>query len=296
MGITEQRVQLSVVCPISNMSGRLDLLKSWLVQVRLFEIEVFLIHDQQDESTGQELKSLLLELDNPKIYLSEGRFGTAGKARNSVLNKCSGDWICFWDSDDLPDLKNVIKSVNAEFDVIVGGYVEKCPDGQVSNPARLSDEKTSLENVSFQPGLWRMAFKRRSVDGIAFPTFKMGEDQGYLAQIPWYRLKVEFSEENFYTYFNGFENQTTSLGRTRESLVESIDFLVDAVQSSTESSWFIRNLGSRQILTLIKDSSVRVRLKGIRKFARFFNNPSNSVRQCVSLYKLIKYIARNRSK
>ena len=51
-------MELSIIVPISDMAGKLDLLKDWLQETYSECIEVFLIHDKKDEGTSIELKNL----------------------------------------------------------------------------------------------------------------------------------------------------------------------------------------------------------------------------------------------
>jgi glycosyltransferase involved in cell wall biosynthesis len=274
------------------MAGRLNFLESWLNDIEEDTIEVFLVHDVQDEKTSAELQHLLLKQKKPNIIFSEGIFGTAGIARNSVLNLCKGQWVVFWDSDDTPNLENVLSAIDNSFDVIIGEFQIREPNGELRYFPHGHDYKSSIKLMSFQPGLWRIIFRKEAIAGVRFPSFKMGEDQDFLAQINWNKTRIKFEPTTFYTYNVGQFFQTTASKNSRDSLIDSITFLSNLIGSSVGTESFIRNLASRQFFTLIKDSKLRIRIRAVRAFLGLFKSPKNAIRQLSSILVLVSFLVR----
>ena len=274
------------------MADRLSTLAEWLKEVSKKNIEVFLVHDFQDETTGSELRSLVMELNSQNIFLSEGRYGSAGIARNSVLSQCNGQWIAFWDSDDMPNLLNSINSIDDEFDVIVGEFIAKKPNGESKHYSHANSYQSSMTRLSFQPGIWRILFRREIISEIRFPEFKMGEDQDFLAQIRWQEVRVKFSPKIFYTYNIGQDYQTTARGKSRVSLIDSIGFLGNLLESHIGTEFFIRNLATRQFITIFRDVKITLKIKAIRKFWPFIRGSKSLYRQLFSAMSLLNYLFR----
>jgi glycosyltransferase involved in cell wall biosynthesis len=274
------------------MAGRLTFVEAWLAEIPEEKVEVFLVHDVQDENTSDELRSLILKQNNPNIFFSEGIFGTAGQARNSVLNLCNGQWIAFWDSDDVPNLANILKAIDISFDVIIGEFLVQGLNGEHEINRHGDNYKHSLTRLSFQPGIWRILFKKEVITAIRFPSFKMGEDQDFLAQIKWDKAKVKFDSSTFYTYNLGHEFQTTAKVNSRASLIDSLRFLSNLIESDLGTETFIRNLASRQFLTVVKDSNFKLKVSGIITFLIYFKTLKGGLKQIASLVALFSYLAR----
>jgi hypothetical protein len=52
----------AAIVPVTRMSGRLEVMHSWLRKIDSNIIEVILVHDNQDASTGKELNEIIQNL------------------------------------------------------------------------------------------------------------------------------------------------------------------------------------------------------------------------------------------
>lgn len=292
MSASDYSKQLSIICPISDMAGRLGHLNDWLNQVDFNCTQVILVHDKRDEITGYELKSILSEINSPALILKEGIFGTAGGARNSALSSCEGEWICFWDSDDQPNYHLVLNGLDAVHDVIIGEFSIENPAGMIVKVPHGGTQGQSLSRMSFNPGLWRMAFRADVIKNLSFPEIVMGEDQCFLAQLDWNSLKTKFVDEVYYNYFSGWENQTTGRKKSRLPLLASMRFLELLMKQKEGNEEVIRNMASRQFLTLLKSRSVKVRFMAIFEIVKFFGGHSGFLKQLNSFKNLTSYLLR----
>lgn len=281
---------LSIVCPINNMANRLDNLEEWVKELEGSNVEIFLIHDYSDEKTGSQIREIVTKHPKANIIFSEGIFGSAASARNSVLGHCRGTWLAFWDSDDLPKPGRILPWLQSDADVVIGSYVEK----NFSGESTFRENVSSIANLSFQPGIWRILFKRESVADIRFPEVKMGEDQDYLAQIPWKDIRVSFTNEIFYDYFTGNPFQTTAKTNSRNSLLTSIKYLSGLLSKNIGDEDFIRNLIARQSLTILKSSTLLVRLQTISAVLAACRNSSQIRKQSKSYVRLTMFLLKER--
>jgi glycosyltransferase involved in cell wall biosynthesis len=113
---SDKEIFLSVITPVTALANNIDNLSSWLTRISNKPIEVILIHDKSDICTGPQLEKLLLEVNNPNVIYIEGEFGSPGLARNEGLKIASGEWVCFWDGDDIPMLDEIFLLLEKKFD------------------------------------------------------------------------------------------------------------------------------------------------------------------------------------
>ncbi len=293
MSASDYSKQLSIICPISDMAGRLGHLNDWLNQIDFDCTQVILVHDKRDEKTGYELKSIVSKTNSPALILKEGFFGTAGGARNSALSSCEGEWICFWDSDDQPNYHLVLNGLDSVHDVIIGEFSIENPTGMIIKIPHGGNQGQSLSRMSFNPGLWRMAFRADAIKNLSFPEIVMGEDQCFLAQLDWNSLKTKFVDEVYYNYFSGWENQTTGRKKSRLPLLVSMRFLELLLKQKKGNEETIRNMASRQFLTLLKSRGVKVKFMAIFEIVKFFGGNSGFLKQLNSLKDMTIYLLKS---
>jgi glycosyltransferase involved in cell wall biosynthesis len=293
MSASDYSKQLSIICPVSDMAGRLDRLQEWLSQVNFQSTQVIVVHDKRDENTGIELRSIISRINSPGLILKEGFFGTAAGARNSALGNCDGEWICFWDSDDQPNYELVLKGLNSSCDVVIGGFSVVMPTGLNLNILHGINDAQSLSRVSFDPGLWRMVFRAKVIRNLTFPEIVMGEDQCFLAQLNWDTLKTKYTDDVYYNYFSGWENQTTSQGKSRLPLVQSLRILQHLLKEKTGKEEFIRNMASRQILTLFKSHEFKAKSLAVVELTKLVTHPSGFFKQIKSFKDLAFYLLKS---
>jgi len=209
-------VTVSIIVPISNMKGQLSNLRSWINKADS-SIQIVLVHDFKDVETRMEILDLLKENEAPSVVLLEGEYGGPGQARNAGLNFAIGRWICFWDSDDLGDIRalsNLVSTqANVGYDLIVFRYKKINTKGNQLVCTSRSWGKGEINNLihwGSHPGIWRCLFSADFINGLQFPEILMGEDQVYLARVSSMGPHIYFSSEIIYSYFVGREGQLTN--------------------------------------------------------------------------------------
>jgi glycosyltransferase involved in cell wall biosynthesis len=220
--------KLSVVVPVTRMSGRLQKLYQWLPTVDTNLIRVIIVHDSQDGTTGLELIQMISELNlEAKVEFVEGTFLSPGKARNAGLKHATTPWIAFWDSDDLPNpdkfLDQILKADETQSQMVIGNYEEVTPDGKICH--KFVDWAPLELQIALNPGLWRMAFVQLLIENESFVTSKMGEDQIFLAKIFAKRPKIYKSDATLYSYFCDSPTQATKNTFARMEIFNSLSTL-----------------------------------------------------------------------
>jgi glycosyltransferase involved in cell wall biosynthesis len=256
---------LSAVVPVSNMAGRLRNLQSWICESNQSEIEVIIVHDKKDNATGIELANIVKGLNNVEIV--ETNCGNPGEARNLGMSLATGEWICFWDSDDIPIPSvtlEVIKSemITSETDLIVFPYkyVDIPKKLEVTkNRVAIAGVDLNLE-IALDPGIWRYVFRLEGVKATNFPPLMMGEDQVWLARIGIFEKKKVVTNLTNYSYIQGFGPQLTKSKVAIRDIPNASGLILETLMmSSVESKEYLSTLVIRQIITGVK------RLPGFEK-------------------------------
>lgn len=259
-----QNTILSVIVPISSMAERLNLIQDWLKLLEFQPVEVILVHDQNDINTSLELNSLISNHQNNGIIFIEDKIGSPGLARNRGLQVASGDWVVFWDSDDEPNVIEILKiladyETTANFDVIIGQFrVYDCEIKRLL-PERKPD--LSLKAIALNPGLWRMLFRRNIILNLKFNKFRMAEDQNFLSDIKLSERNIKIIKNVFYTYYINNENQLTKNKNAVNEIVSAAAYTFTKIKSSKSiNRSFDCTLFARQIATGIKKGSFLTKL------------------------------------
>jgi glycosyltransferase involved in cell wall biosynthesis len=266
------------------MAGRLQRLEEWLSRVANSPMEVILIHDRQDEVTGPQIQSLLSKISNPKIQLIEDYFGSPGLARNRGIELAKGKWICFWDSDDLPNLGVALSLIDkdsaSKADCLVTNFnsVNEISKEVIAHRLRANFE----DEFSLNPGLWRIYFKYSAIADLRFGSLRMAEDQIFLAEFFSKSRDVEIVSDTTYNYFFG-----ESFHLTKNSSA-----LNDLAPATIESLRILRNLGNKspnliagmfvkQVISGVKYGSLRAKRVVITQYLKSLLTSSKTVRKSV---------------
>ena len=296
--VGKPKAVLSVVTPISKMAGKLENLSEWLHQIRLLPIQAVIVHDIQDEETGPQLDALISELDNPQVILIHKFCGSPGAARNLGLLSATANWICFWDSDDRPRVKEfldmVVTAGELKKSYCAGTYLQITPTSmqhQLLRPTEPFGPKQFLGNL----GIWRMGFNRKLIDGKRFAELRMAEDQYFICSLNLPASDAYISEKPVYEYFSGYGNQLTKSKTALEDLPEVLELILSLSDSSDtiEQKSFVDAVVAQVSLTGIKKASISTRIKIIKILRNLPTSRKRSItkaQQQITAKKLKKFL------
>jgi len=227
-------MDLSIIVPISNMAGKLDLLKEWLQDSFDENIEIFLIHDKKDEATSIELndlKKLIMKVNiRASIYFLECEVNSPGLARNVGLQKAKGKWIIFWDSDDKPNFPVAIRNLR-DLDQSNDIYIfDFNSETLIPNEITKNVCNNSLITMAKSPGIWRFIFSHKFLSETKFKNLKMAEDQIFICELLSKSPKVRFMTESIYTYIKGNEGQLTNNSKAKKDIFIAITQIIGLLE------------------------------------------------------------------
>ena len=292
--IDSDQILLSVIVPVGDMAGRLEFLELWLKQIHNYPMEVILVHDKTFMPVGSDLKELLETVNSSRVILTQGIFGNPGSARNTGLEFANGSWIAFWDSDDIPNVENVLAAVNTsriDDEILVGDFsVFDIKSMRYRNPfVSLS----GINAVAMNPGMWRMIFRKQTIGDTRFPSLKMGEDQVFLSHLNFGLKNLRFFNSIFYQYNIGGASQLTkSVIALRDLPLASEIILGHAKKANRKQTIFDMQLFFRQQITVLKNGDLKLKISTYKFAGRCLRKLSINflVGSLIALYRVLRMI------
>jgi glycosyltransferase involved in cell wall biosynthesis len=223
-------VKLTAVIPVHGDEYKLRKENMKEIINSASHINLVIVADGFNESNAASLAELVSDAKFCEINLIHGVFGNPGSARNAGLKIVDSEWVCFWDSDDIPNpegFKTMIeKAEKANISVAKGGYrVLDTRNGQIFTNRRSYISKDNPARHLLDPGIWRYAFSKSIYLNTSFPPLRIGEDQDFLVKVLITQHEVFQSEEMVYTYRLGNETQITYSEAAFLDVAESLKYL-----------------------------------------------------------------------
>ena len=245
---------LAIVVPVSLMPGYMNNLKSWLSTIPQGPIHVFVIHDQGDNDSTLELSEVIESCADERIHLTEAQVKAPGLARNIGLAMVTQEWVAFVDSDDIPDVRSMIKMIkerNFDSKVLVGQY--ETYDYSSKSKILNARSKSGFLDLALNVGIWRIVFNSAIIEKKLFTSLRMGEDQIFLLTLQIFRQKVHFQKIKTYKYFKNVSNQLTQNTSAIQDISKAIPITLDYLNhSSGKETGYILIMLLRQVITEFK--------------------------------------------
>lgn len=179
--------KVSIIIPVYNAEKYIDdCLKSLICQTYK-NIEIVLVDDGSKDNSYNICLQYSKEYDFIKTYHKKN--GGPSSARNFGINKSTGEYICFVDSDDTVSKDYVEKLLQNEADLIICGFVELY--GKTKRIKKICDDIQKYNNEEIYIKLlessesdkfnspWGKLYKKDIIDSndVVFDeSLKMGED------------------------------------------------------------------------------------------------------------------------
>lgn len=271
---TVSRKVVSVICPVRNMSGRLQKLEKWIYELcEDPRVEVIVVHDYSEDETEDELFNICKERES--VILIGGCYGNPGSARNAGLEICTGLWVSFWDCDDQPNTNEFLRLIeeieDTKPEISFGRFsiLNENSGLEIQAPTWTSLKEKNLSIVAQNPGIWRIIFLRDLLQGMAFKPLRMAEDQIFILEVIVKASKVNFFNNLIYTYFTGSASHLTKNSQALQDLLPAFNQTSRMIGvAQNETNLFIQNVATRQLLSGLKFGTFQTKVKLIKSFIR----------------------------
>lgn len=134
---------VSIVIPVRNDADQIKATVGSIVTGNSVSIEFIFVDDASTDQTGEVLRSLLDRVVVGHLVSSENQVG-AGVCRNLGMAKAQGDFLLFFDADDLMPAGSLDQLVRAatesQSDIVIGRYAYSASDPLKRGRMSLMDE------------------------------------------------------------------------------------------------------------------------------------------------------------
>ena len=191
--------KITVIVPVYNVEDYLDKCLDSVIKQTYKNIEIIVVNDGSTDNSG-EICQEYAQKDNRIVYI-EKENGGQSEARNMGLDRMTGSYVTFVDSDDWVELdyvENLYKKITKyQADIAVGNYYsfneaegmyyfhifgDSCYEKVYDNVSIFENLYESQEMKSFALiSVWGKLYKADLLKHLRFDIGKLGED-GYLNQ------------------------------------------------------------------------------------------------------------------
>ena len=307
----EQHINVSVIIPVYNSEKYIKRTIESLLNQTIKQIEIICINDGSTDSSLQILKEL--QKQDQRIKIIDKKNEGIWKARMNGIEKSTGEYITFVDSDDYVEkdfIEKLYKNIqDNKADISICGFKrmdEK--SGKVLSQEmkfeqnRVIDKNLNLEEViSVNTALWNKLYKAsiiKEIKDLKNPP-RILEDMMFLALLYLNVKKISFVDEYLYNYLVRESSAMNTLKENEIDVIQEsmIEIKQEYINSKKEqkyieilSSMAFVHFGISLMLRVSTDKSKNFKNE-LRKNKEFLNNnfPSWKTTKYLKLFYCIKH-------
>lgn len=217
-----EKYKVSIIIPVYNVQDYVEKCLDSVLNQTYSNLEIIIVNDGATDNSEEKILPYLEKSSNINYFKKKN--GGLSSARNFGIEKSTGDYLMFLDSDDWIDKQMVEEIVNKviieKSDFVVCGVRNIFSDGSVKK--NYTPTEISLKDILYKSYACNKLIKKDIFlkNNIFFPEGEWFEDVG---TIPYLYLKSKnptFIQKDFYNYF-----QRDSGITKQKSNIKSLDFL-----------------------------------------------------------------------
>lgn len=229
--------KISIVIPCYNVEDSVERCILSIKNQTYENIEAIFVDDGSTDNTRNAINEAIKD-DDRIIYIYKENAGPSA-ARNFGIEKATGEYICFVDSDDY----------------IERDYVEQLYDNLIANDSDISicyfnrvyEDKTTLNivksdytNIIRHPAPWNKLYKISlfKQNNIRFPVGKWYEDLNAFSKLLLMSSKVSIVEKPLYNYI---QNDSSIMHTYDDRIYDSFDVTEDIENFARKHNIFEEN-------------------------------------------------------
>ena len=201
--------KISVIVPVYNIAAYLDECVSSLAAQTHRDLEIMLIDDGSTDGSGELCDAWARRDERVKAIHKVN--GGAASARNAGLDQCTGDFVCFVDSDDVVEPEYVAHLMQAlaesGADAAVCGFDFWSQDGFKPQPAQSVQGVCSGEDYMFRflhdwscSLLWNKIYSREVIGDLRMAEGHRIDDEYFTYQVCMNCRRVAVTDRCLYHY------------------------------------------------------------------------------------------------
>ncbi len=283
--------KISVIVPVYNVEKYIDKCLNSLVNQTLKDIEIIVVNDGSPDNSQAIIDKYVKKYPKlVKSFIKEN--GGQGSARNLGLEKATGEYISFVDSDDWLDENALLEMYNLaqkdNSDIVICDMIDHYEDGSTKNY-----NCTKYDSVyKVTPSACNKIFKKSIIGDIRFLNGEWYEDFDFTTKFLMQNVKISTISKGYY-HCNARRVSTMSNNNSLKNL-DMITVIEDLIAYSKEHDLYDENVISYLIFDHILITSInRVALqknkdakKVIKTFIDYCHQKINNY-QKMDFYKTI---------
>ena len=225
MSVKEESL-ISVIVPVYNVSAYLDRSMETLVAQTYQNLEIIMVDDGATDNSGALCDEWARK--DARIRVIHQKNGGLSRARNAGLDAVSGEYVMFFDSDDLlnPDICRILyEALGKDADIAVCDVVHVFSDKDhaftVSEQQDTLTPESAIRQMWYQtgflPSAWAKLYRRELFATLRFTPDLRFEDIDILHEVFWNADKIVYSHSRMYGYVHRENSITTSAFSVRDT-------------------------------------------------------------------------------
>lgn len=199
---------VSLIIPVYNVSGYLRKCLDSVAAQTYSQLEVIIVNDGSTDDSPRIAEEYAARYPHFHLYTIENR--GLGGARNYGIERSSGDYLLFLDSDDYiaPDCIEKMASAACadDSDMVVascydvredGTVISACGNSHKSSVTSLYDEPCLLFN---RPSAWGKLFKRELLGELRFVSREWYEDMRLIPKLYLRAERITYIDDRLFYY------------------------------------------------------------------------------------------------
>ena len=223
--ILKEEPLISVIVPVYNVSDYLDRSMQTLVAQTYQNLEIIMVDDGATDNSGALCDEWARK--DARIRVIHQKNGGLSRARNTGLDAMNGEYVMFFDSDDLlsPDICRVLyDALDNDADIAVCDVVHVFPDKahvfNMSEQQEMLTPESAIRQMWYQtgflPSAWAKLYRRELFESQRFTPDLRFEDIDILHEVFWNADKIVYNHSELYGYVHRENSITTAVFSSKE--------------------------------------------------------------------------------
>lgn len=225
-------MKVSVIVPVYNVELYIEKCLKSLVKQTLKEIEIIIVNDGSTDNSDKIISKYAKKYSNI-IYIKKENGGVS-EARNLGLQKATGEYIGFLDSDDWieEDMyeKMYEKAKSENFDMVACDTEAIFPDKKMYISSNIKEDNVSNKELMIDAYavIWNKIYKKELIQGLKFKkNMNFCEDVEFLYMV-YSRVKsIGVIKEPLHNYLQREGSLTYVYDKKLYQLIESMDDIIE---------------------------------------------------------------------
>lgn len=232
-------MNVSVIVPVYNVEKYLSKCLDSLVSQTLQNIEIIVVNDGSPDQSQAIIDTYCEKYNYVKSFIKEN--GGLSDARNFGLQKATGEYVAFVDSDDYVDCsmykEMYEKAKENDFDIVVCDFEELYEDHIVSGTSRIKEDilnkaQVKMAMCDIYPSAWNKLYKRTLFTHLQFKKNVWFEDVELLYRLLPSVNSIGVVHRPFYKYMQRAGSISKSVDMRIYHCVENWDGIVQYYQEN----------------------------------------------------------------